>query len=134
VTTRCKALLCNCNRTMQVDEKAIAGALQLDAVPTVSSELCRREVSSFEAAVKSGEDLLIACTQEAPLFAELHEEMGATREMRFVGIRETAGWSEQGARFRSVTSGARARRTWITGAGLSDRPRPVSSSASIPFA
>ncbi len=82
---------------MQVDAKVIAQALKLDVVPSVSSELCRRQVSSFEAAVKSGQDLLIACTQEAPLFAELHKEMDATSEIRFVNVRETAGWSEQAA-------------------------------------
>jgi ferredoxin len=97
MTTRCKALLCNCNRTMQVDAKAIAGALQLDGIPIVSSELCRRQVSSFEAAAKSGDDLLIACTQEASLFTALHKELKGTSEIRFVNVRETAGWSEQGA-------------------------------------
>jgi ferredoxin len=81
---------------MSVDAKALAGALKLEAVPNVSSELCRRHVSAFEAAVKSGDDVLVACTQEAPLFAELHKTLEATAEIRFVNIRETAGWSEQG--------------------------------------
>ena len=97
VTTRCKPLLCNCNRTMQVDAKAIAGALKLDGIPIVSSELCRRQVSSFEAAVKSGDDLLIACTQEASLFTDLHKELNGSSQIRFVNVREAAGWSEQGA-------------------------------------
>jgi ferredoxin len=96
MTGRSKTLLCNCNRTMSVDAKALAGALQLDAVPNVASELCRRHVSAFEAAVKSGEDVLVACTQEAPLFTELHNTLEATGEIRFVNVRETAGWSEEG--------------------------------------
>ena len=75
---RHKLLLCNCNRTMPLDGKAVAGALKLDEVPRIDSELCRRHVASFEAAVKSGDDIMVACTQEAPLFAELHGELKAT--------------------------------------------------------
>jgi len=92
---RRKLLLCNCNRTMPLDGKALAGALRLDAVPHVSSELCRQHIAAFEAAVKSGEDMVIACTQEAPLFSELRGELKAAGDIRFVNIRETAGWSEE---------------------------------------
>ena len=81
---------------MTVDAKAVAGALKRDTVPAVATELCRKHVSSFEAASKSGEDVLVACTQEAPLFSELHKELHGTGEIRFVNIRETAGWSEEG--------------------------------------
>jgi ferredoxin len=94
---RQKTLLCNCNRTMTVDGKVIAGALGGDEWPPLRSELCRHHLASFEAAVKSGDDLLVGCTQEAPLFSALHAEMGGQGTIRFVNIRETAGWSEEGA-------------------------------------
>lgn len=90
-----KLLLCNCNRTMPLDGKAVAGALALDSAPQVSSELCRRHVAAFETAAKAGDDLLVACTQEAPLFRELHDELKATGGIRFVNIREAAGWSRE---------------------------------------
>ena len=93
-----KTLLCNCNWTMTVDGKTIAGALGGDELPPLRSELCRHHLASFEAAVKSGDDLLVGCTQEAPLFSALHEEMGGQGTIRFVNIRETAGWSEEGMR------------------------------------
>ncbi len=96
-TGRCKILLCNCNRTMSIDAKSIASALQLDAVPAVASELCRRHVSTFESAIKRGDDTLVACTQEAPLFTEVHGTLEATGELRFINIRENAGWSQDGA-------------------------------------
>jgi ferredoxin len=80
---------------MPLDGKAVSAALKLDAAPHVSSELCRRHLAAFEAAVKSGEDVAVACTQEAPLFTELHGEMKATGDIRFVNIRETAGWSAE---------------------------------------
>jgi ferredoxin len=95
MTQRSKTLLCNCNRTMTVDAKALAGALKLEVVPNVASELCRRHVSAFEAALKAGDDVLVACTQEAATFTELHKTLQATGEIKFVNIRETAGWSEQ---------------------------------------
>src|SRR5665647_2171668 len=84
--------LCNCNRTMALDAHALARALKLSAPVTIHTELCRREVGAFNDALQSG-DCLVACTQEAPLFAELAEQAGATHELKFVNIRETAGWS-----------------------------------------
>src|SRR4051812_22437810 len=95
---RRKTLLCNCNRTMPLDGKAIASALDLDSVPHINSEMCRRHVAAFEAAARTGDDLTVACTQEAPLFRELHDEFKATGAIRFVNIRETAGWSNESAK------------------------------------
>jgi len=88
--------LCNCNRTMALDAKALAGALKLGSPITIHTELCRREVGAFHEALQSG-DCLVACTQEAPLFAELAERAGAKHELKFVNIRETAGWSKEQA-------------------------------------
>ena len=89
-------LICNCNRTMPLDGKAIARALKMDGTPQVQSELCRRHLAAFEAAVKNGNDLVVACTQEAPLFSELHGELKGSGNIQFVNIRETAGWSAEG--------------------------------------
>ena len=88
-------LICNCNRTMPLDGKALARALKLGTAPQVHTELCRKHVAAFEAAVKNGGDLVVACTQEAPLFDELHGELKATGAIQFVNIRETAGWSTE---------------------------------------
>ena len=88
-------LICNCNQTMPLDAKALGAALKLDSTPNLASELCRRHVATFEAAVKSGGDLVVACTQEAPLFSELHEEMKGGGSLKFVNIREAGGWSAE---------------------------------------
>ena len=87
--------LCNCNASMDLDGKALAGALKLGTPIRIHTELCRREVGAFHEALQQGE-CLVACTQEAPLFAELAEQVGAKHELRFVNIRETAGWSAEG--------------------------------------
>ncbi len=93
---RHKTLLCDCNRTMQVDGKKIAQALDMGDMPRIQNELCRRHLAAFEGVVKSGDDLLVACTQEAPLFTALHADLGGKGAIRFVNIRETAGWSAEG--------------------------------------
>ncbi len=93
---------------MPLDAKALSQALA--KTPGASSEglevehtlLCRREAAAFQRAAKdsgnSGDELLVACTQESRLFLELNEQTeGAAsvqeRPIHFVNIRETGGWS-----------------------------------------
>jgi hypothetical protein len=64
----------------------------------------RRDVAAFEGAARTGEDLLIACTQEAPLFRELHAQFKCTGDVRFANIRESAGWGEEGRRATAKTA------------------------------
>ena len=61
---------------------------------TLHSALCRREAGAFQKAIQSGDDVVVACTQEKRLFAEVGQQTpGATSVIRFVNIRETGGWS-----------------------------------------
>jgi len=103
-----KTLICDCNRTMNLDGPALAAALEkvpgvdADGLQTVHTLLCRREAPAFQKAAKGGDDLLVACTQEQRLFLELNEQTeGAPsiqeRPIRFVNIREMAGWSRSSA-------------------------------------
>ena len=87
--------LCSCNNTMTLDAKALASALKLGAPVSVATELCRKEVAKFHGALGDAE-LLVACTQEAPLFNEVAAEAKSSAPLRFVNIRETAGWSAEG--------------------------------------
>jgi ferredoxin len=96
-----KTLICDCNRTMPLDAAALTKALgdKADGLEVVHSTLCRREAPAFQRAAKSGDDLLVACTQEAKLFLELNGQTEgapsvAERPIRFVNIRETGGWSK----------------------------------------
>ncbi|MBA4175987.1 MAG: 4Fe-4S ferredoxin [Leptothrix sp. (in: Bacteria)] len=77
-----------------------------DGLDTVHTLLCRREAGAFQRAAKatsaSADELLVACTQEARLFLELNDATEgaagvAERPIRFVNIRETAGWSRDKA-------------------------------------
>ena len=65
---------------------------------TLHSALCRREAATFQKAIQSGDDVVVACTQETRLFAELAQQTeGATSVIKFVNIRETGGWSKDAA-------------------------------------
>ena len=94
-----KTLLCNCNQTMPLDSQALANALPgSEIAKTPFTTLCRREAPEFQRAAKSGDDLLVACTQESRLFLELNQQTAgapsvAERPIRFVNLRETGGWS-----------------------------------------
>lgn len=85
-------LICDCDGSMPLDGKAIGRACGGEALP-VSRQLCRDQIDRFLDAARSGEPLLVACTQEAAAFTESLEESGLETDVGFVNIRETAGWS-----------------------------------------
>ena len=90
-----KILLCNCAKTMTVDGAAIGAALGGDTL-AVHTQLCRTDMAAYETALGGGGALLVACTQEAPLFSEVAGEAQADSNVGFVNIRERAGWCESG--------------------------------------
>ncbi|HEX7438153.1 MAG TPA: 4Fe-4S dicluster domain-containing protein, partial [Caldimonas sp.] len=98
-------LICDCNKTMTLNGPALRQVLGPEAgagLETVHSTLCRREAGAFQRAAKGHDDLLVACTQESRLFLELNESTEgaagiAERPIRFVNIREAAGWSKDAA-------------------------------------
>ena len=77
---------------MPLDKASLGAAL--NETLTLHSSLCRREAGAFVKALGTGEDLVVACTQESRLFGELASQTaGAQAPIRFVNIRETGGWS-----------------------------------------
>ena len=92
--TKPKLLVCNCQRTMDIDGARLAKMLGLDEPIAVHRELCRAEAPRFEAAIAAG-PVHIACTQEAPLFRDIAEERDAgDTVLQFTNIRARAGGSE----------------------------------------
>ena len=78
---------------MPLDAQALGKALAENL--TLHSTLCRREAGAFQQAIRSGDDVVVACTQEKRLFGELGQQTeGAVSPIRFVNIRETGGWSK----------------------------------------
>jgi ferredoxin len=89
-------LICDCNQTMPLQALKLGAALN-ENLP-LHSALCRREAGAFQKAIQSGDDVVVACTQEKRLFAEVGEQTErATSVIKFVNIRETGGWSKDAA-------------------------------------
>lgn len=86
-----KKLVCDCNRSMPLDAKNLG-------VP-VHTALCRQEVGQFLNALNEPEAIVVACTQERSLFSELavQAEKPLIAPLKFVNIRELAGWTQEGA-------------------------------------
>ncbi len=99
-----KIVLCSCEGTIALDADAVHRGCPGASIET-AHQLCRAELEKFRAAAAGGGAMTIACTQEAPLFSEAAGELGAAgaaggaeaAEIAFANIRETAGWSSEGA-------------------------------------
>lgn len=124
-------LLCSCNHTMPLDAdaaEAVSDALRasgaaIDAPGQIHHLLCRREIGAFTQALDGTEDVVVACTQEKALFAEVaaqHE--GVTAPIHFVNVRETGGWS---AGARRDARGFHAKTAALLAAAGLPAPDPV---------
>jgi ferredoxin len=89
-------LLCSCEDTMPLDGEAVRRGCRT-AKLTTGREFCRAELDRFRRAAGADETLIVACTQEQPLFEEVASE-GARADLRFVNVREQAGWSRDAAK------------------------------------
>ena len=110
-----KMFLCTCNGTMPLDAAAIAGAAGLASAP-IHSAMCQHELARYKGAATG--DMIVACTQEHRLLGEVAQENAGVRTVRFVNVRETAGWSAE-ARFATPKIAA-----LVAAAALPD-PDPV---------
>ena len=83
---------------MPLQAQTLGAALHEDL--TLHSTLCRREAGAFQKALLSGDDVVVACTQEVRLFGELAAQTEGAKAVpiRFVNIRETGGWSKDAAK------------------------------------
>ncbi|MGB8110161.1 MAG: 4Fe-4S dicluster domain-containing protein [Pseudolabrys sp.] len=88
-------LICSCEDTVPLDGEKVRRACR-DSVVIEGRQFCRAELDRVRKAAAGGEPVIIACTQEAPLFNEVAEEGGADAPT-FVNIRETGGWAKDAA-------------------------------------
>ena len=101
-------LVCDCEGSAPIDAAALAAGCAaaggtggpVSGLPdgSVYTHLCRSQLEAFQRAVAQGGTLLVACTQEAPLFNEIAEEVEAAThrpvDIAYTNIRERAGWSD----------------------------------------
>ncbi len=89
-TSTHKRLVCSCEGTLPLQPET------LGAAGKPAHQLCRAQLDHFREALGEFATLTVACTQEAPLFAEVAQQEGFAGTLRFANIRETAGWSAEG--------------------------------------
>ncbi len=95
MSTESKYLLCSCNGTSTLDAAALQRALHEKQPVTVYRDLCRGHASVVAGSLKQQGEIVVGCTQEAALFEQIADP-DSQRSLRFVNLREQAGWSEEG--------------------------------------
>ena len=92
-----RLLVCDCESTMPLDGDKLTKACQAvggEGDLQLNTQLCRSQLGTFQQAILGQDPILVACTQEAPLFEEVGAEDNPQAQVGFLNIRETAGWSE----------------------------------------
>lgn len=79
---------------MRLDKAALARGCGADL--HTADQLCGRDLDQFRSLLAAGTPMTVGCTQEAPLFTEVAEDLGAADRLTFANVREAAGWSAEG--------------------------------------
>jgi ferredoxin len=100
-----QVITCSCNGTVAEVDLIPHGQTNQQTIVLKDDALCRRGLSDFlektRAAVQSGAPVVVTCTAEAPLFSRAAPEYA---ELRFVNIREHAGWGSEGSSAKAKIS------------------------------
>src|SRR6185437_570436 len=86
-------LICSCEDSMPPDGEAVRRVCK-GADVIEGRQLCRAELDRFRKIAGGGGPIVMACTQEAPLFDEAAGEIQGSGDITYVNIRERAGWSK----------------------------------------
>lgn len=84
---------CSCDGSIPLNKGLLLRMIGEEADLRFARRLCRDEAGLFQQGLEHGDPLLVACTQEAPLFRELAHKAGRKAPIGFFNIRELAGWS-----------------------------------------
>ena len=96
-----RVLVCNCEGTMPLADGTLSkacAAVGATGEAEIHTQLCRVQLGNFQRAILGEQPVLVACTQEAPLFSEVAGEDNPAAQVSYVNIRERAGWSEEAAK------------------------------------
>jgi ferredoxin len=100
-----QVITCSCNRTVAEVDVGAQGQTNQQTVVLKDDALCRRGLSNFlektRESVRVGAPVVVTCTAEAPLFSRVAPEYA---ELRFVNIREHAGWGLEGSSAKAKIS------------------------------
>lgn len=86
--------VCSCERSMPGFGDSVARGCK-NAQVRSGDQFCGAELDRVRGALSAGGAVTIACTQQAPLFQEVAEDIGFAGDLAFANIREAAGWSRE---------------------------------------
>ena len=89
--------LCDCSRTMRLDEEELAKMLDIQTDFRLHHQLCTKELVELENGMAQA-DTIIACTQEIAVFDSLAEEVNSNSKFIHLNIREHAAWGDEAAK------------------------------------
>ncbi|MFM9942390.1 MAG: 4Fe-4S dicluster domain-containing protein [Hyphomicrobiaceae bacterium] len=90
-------LLCSCEDSMALAPDVVRSGLPGMRVVT-ARQLCGEELARFtQAAGRQNSSVIVACTAQQTLFSEVAEDEKLAGRLTLANVRETAGWSRQGA-------------------------------------
>lgn len=115
--------VCSCERSMPDFGDSVARGCGGAEVKT-GNQLCGAELEHVRNALRAGDAITIACTQQAPLFREVAQDFGFAGDLAFANIRETAGWSTEARK-----AGAKAAALVAMAAEPATSPEPVTLSS-----
>src|SRR5258708_306916 len=90
-----RILICSCDGTVPLGTEAIRCGCNSE--PITATQLCGAELDRFRSIAAQDGPVTVACTQEAALFSGRAAQAGRLGSIQFANIRETAGWSSEGA-------------------------------------
>jgi ferredoxin len=90
-----RILICSCDGTVPLGTEAIRCGCHSE--PITATQLCGAELDRFRSIAAQDGPVTVACTQEAALFSDIAAQTGRVGSVQFANIRETAGWSSEGA-------------------------------------
>lgn len=90
-----RILICSCDGTVPLGTEAIRCGCNSE--PITATQLCGAELDRFRSIAAQDGPVTVACTQEAALFSDIAAQAGRVGSVQFANIRETAGWSSEGA-------------------------------------
>ena len=90
-----RILICSCEGTIPLGTEAIRCGCHSE--PITATRLCGAELDRFRSIAAQDGPVTVACTQEAALFSDIAAQTGRVGSVQFANIRETAGWSSEGA-------------------------------------
>src|SRR5258708_13076845 len=90
-----RILICSCDGTVPLGTEAIRCGCHSELI--TATQLCGAELDRFRWIAAQDGPVTVACTQEAALFSDMAAQAGRLGSIEFANIRETAGWSSEGA-------------------------------------